>query len=213
MDTGWFRHSNTRAGTLRAAAELIDAGAESTTSIANPLKKHVRPPQADGRDPRGMQTDLDGRVAYATISLARSVAHRCDPAGFRRPGGFHGQHAGRRGRHALHRASPRRREGLVPRSQRPGLFAAGRPVRRRRPSRSGAGATLPGSMAEIVERVLAAVRQALGSDGSAGMTTRFHQSRPAPYSARPGSRLPTPGISSESDYIGTGRKRAASRFL
>ena len=28
MDTGWFRHSNTRAGTLRAVAELIDAGAQ-----------------------------------------------------------------------------------------------------------------------------------------------------------------------------------------
>src|SRR5262249_34551299 len=27
MDTGWFRHSNTRAGTLRAVAELIEAGA------------------------------------------------------------------------------------------------------------------------------------------------------------------------------------------
>ena len=29
MDTGWFRHSNTRAGTMRAAADLIDAGASA----------------------------------------------------------------------------------------------------------------------------------------------------------------------------------------
>ena len=91
------------------------------------------------------------------------TAHRRDPAGFGRPGRLHGQHAGRRGRHAVHRTGPGGREGVVPGSQRPGLLATGRPVRRRRTQRA-AGATVPGAMAEIVERVLVAVRAALASE-------------------------------------------------
>ena len=35
MDTGWFRHSNTGAGTMRAVAELMDAGADRRRSTGS----------------------------------------------------------------------------------------------------------------------------------------------------------------------------------
>ena len=54
MDTGWFRHSNTRAGTLRAVAELIDAGAQVDDIYRKLFEtKHAGPAEADGRDALG----------------------------------------------------------------------------------------------------------------------------------------------------------------
>jgi phosphoesterase RecJ-like protein len=61
MDTGWFRHSNTRSGTFRAIADLIDAGAQVDDTLGR-LKLM-------GETLVRMATDQGGRVAYATISL------------------------------------------------------------------------------------------------------------------------------------------------
>ena len=118
-----------------------------------------------GETLNGMQTDLDGRVAYATI-IATTC---CAPARSRRTPKtwwIHGQHAGRRGRPAVHRAmrggvkvSFRARKGLDC-SRLAAQFGGGG-------HKAAAGATLPGSMPESVDQVLAAVRQALDSDGSA----------------------------------------------
>jgi bifunctional oligoribonuclease and PAP phosphatase NrnA len=68
MDTGWFHHSNTRAGTLRAVAELIDSGAKIDGIYRNLFERNT-PARLKliGETLRGLKTDLNGRVAYATI--------------------------------------------------------------------------------------------------------------------------------------------------
>ncbi len=69
MDTGWFRHSNTRAGTLRAVAELIDAGARVDEIYRKLFERNTLGRlKLMGETLSGMKTDLGGRIAYATIS-------------------------------------------------------------------------------------------------------------------------------------------------
>ncbi len=69
MDTGWFRHSNTRAGTLRAVAELIEAGAEIDDIHRSLFERNTMGRlKLMGETLRAMRTDIDGRVAYATIT-------------------------------------------------------------------------------------------------------------------------------------------------
>ncbi len=71
MDTGWFRHTNTRPGTLRAAAELIDAGADIAAIYRDLFERNTLGRlKLMGETLSGLQTDLGGRVAYATISRA-----------------------------------------------------------------------------------------------------------------------------------------------
>jgi bifunctional oligoribonuclease and PAP phosphatase NrnA len=78
MDTGWFHHSNTRAGTLRAVAELVDAGAPINQIYRNLFEQNTLARlRLIGETLRNLKTDLDGRVAYATITkedLLRSGA-------------------------------------------------------------------------------------------------------------------------------------------
>ena len=78
MDTGWFHHSNTRAETLRAVAELIDAGAAINQIYRNLFEQNtLARVKLMGETLRGLKTELDGRVAYATITkedLMRSGA-------------------------------------------------------------------------------------------------------------------------------------------
>ncbi len=51
MDTGWFRHSNTKASTLRAVAELIEAGASDRQHLPAALRaEYARASEAHGRD-------------------------------------------------------------------------------------------------------------------------------------------------------------------
>ena len=131
MDTGWFRHSNTKPGTLRAAAELIEAGAPIDTIYRQLFERNtfgrlkligetlagmktdvdgssrMRPSRATtccapGRFPRTPKTSSISRSACAASTSACSSSNRC--------GG---------------------RQGLLPRA-RPGLLGSGRPVRRRR---------------------------------------------------------------------------------
>ncbi len=69
MDTGWFRHSNTHASTLRSVADLIDGGA-AIDDIYRKLFERNTPGRLKliGETLRNLQTDLNGRVAYATIT-------------------------------------------------------------------------------------------------------------------------------------------------
>ncbi len=78
MDTGWFHHSNTGAGTLRSVAELVDAGAPINQIYRNLFEQNTLARlKLMGETLRGLKTELDGRVAYATITkedLLRSGA-------------------------------------------------------------------------------------------------------------------------------------------
>jgi bifunctional oligoribonuclease and PAP phosphatase NrnA len=69
MDTGWFHHSNTRAGTMRAVAELIEAGAPINQIYRNLFEQNTLSRlKLMGETLNGLKTDFDGRVAYATIT-------------------------------------------------------------------------------------------------------------------------------------------------
>ena len=71
MDTGWFRHTNTRPGTLRAAAELIEAGADIAEIYRDLFESNTLGRlRLMGETLSGLRTDMGGRVAYATISRA-----------------------------------------------------------------------------------------------------------------------------------------------
>jgi phosphoesterase RecJ-like protein len=82
MDTGWFRHPSTRPQTLRDVAELVEAGAEIDTIYRllferNTLSRLVMMGDALAR----LQTDLDGRVVYTSVTredFARSGAIPAD---------------------------------------------------------------------------------------------------------------------------------------
>ena len=69
MDTGWFRHSNTRAGTMRAAAELMDAGAASDRIYRLLFEQNTLGRlKLMGETLVKLRTELDGRLAYAAVS-------------------------------------------------------------------------------------------------------------------------------------------------
>jgi phosphoesterase RecJ-like protein len=74
-DTGWFRFSSTRAGTLRLAARLVDAGA-----IPDQLFKELYENDSQarlqliGRALARTQTELSGRLIYSWIDRADFAA-------------------------------------------------------------------------------------------------------------------------------------------
>jgi phosphoesterase RecJ-like protein len=163
MDTGWFRHSSTRPSTLRAAAELIEAGARIDDLYRELFERNsLGRLKLMGETLGNLRTDLDGRVAYATISrddLLRTGAIPQDSEdlvdftvslrGVELGMLFIEQARGGA------KVSFRARQGLDCAAL-AGSFGGGG-------HRAAAGATLPGSMSENVERVLAAVRRALNS--------------------------------------------------
>jgi len=68
-DTGWFRHSNVRPGTLRRAADLLDAGADHTRLFE--MVEHNDGPQRVllmGRAIHSLELHADGRIALMSIS-------------------------------------------------------------------------------------------------------------------------------------------------
>ncbi len=69
MDTGWFRHPNTRPETMRNAARLIEAGA-SVSEINRLLfeRSTLGRLKMLGESLASLRTDLGGRVAYATVT-------------------------------------------------------------------------------------------------------------------------------------------------
>jgi bifunctional oligoribonuclease and PAP phosphatase NrnA len=163
MDTGWFHHSNTRAGTLRAVADLIDAGAKIDEIYSKLFERNTQARlKLIGETLRGLKTDLDGRVAYATISkddLMRTgaipqdsedlvdftVSMRDVELGLL----FIEQLRGGA------KVSIRTRSGVDCAKLAAGFGGGGH--------KEAAGATINGSMAECVERVLQAARQTLGA--------------------------------------------------
>lgn len=75
MDTGWFRHPNTKPSTLVAASELIESGAEIDRIYRDLFERGTLGRlRLTGEFLSKMKTDLDGRVAYSTVS--RDDLHR-----------------------------------------------------------------------------------------------------------------------------------------
>ncbi len=69
MDTGWFRHTNTRPGTLRAVAELIESGAEISAIYQRLFERNTLGRlRLMGQTLSALQVDMGGKVAYAVIS-------------------------------------------------------------------------------------------------------------------------------------------------
>jgi phosphoesterase RecJ-like protein len=69
MDTGWFRHTNTRPGTLRAVAELIESGAEISAIYQSLFERNTLGRlRLMGQTLSALRVDMGGKVAYATIS-------------------------------------------------------------------------------------------------------------------------------------------------
>lgn len=69
MDTGWFRHASTSPETLHAAARLMEAGAD-LVGIHRQLylRDRLQKLKLIGQTIDRLQTDLDGRIVYTTIS-------------------------------------------------------------------------------------------------------------------------------------------------
>lgn len=165
MDTGWFRHSNTRAGTLRAVAELMDAGARADEIYRKLFERNTLGRlKLMGETLSGMHTDLGGKIAYATISQQDFLRTGAIPPDSEDLVDYtvsmRGVEVGilfiEQARGGV-KASFRARNGLDC-SRLAAQFGGGG-------HHAAAGATLPGTMSEIVERVLAAVRTAVGSLG------------------------------------------------
>ncbi len=75
MDTGWFRHPNTSPSTLLAASELIESGAEIDKIYRDLFERSsLGRLRLTGEFLAKLKTDLDGRVAYSTVS--RDDLHR-----------------------------------------------------------------------------------------------------------------------------------------
>jgi len=161
MDTGWFRHTNTRPGTLRAAAELIEAGAAIAAIYRDLFERNTLGRlRLMGETLSGLRTDMGGRVAYATISRADLERTGAIPQDSEDMVDFTvsllGVEVGmlfiEQARGGV-KVSLRSRSGLDCARLAGTLGGGGH--------RAAAGATLAGPMAESVERMLRAVRQAL----------------------------------------------------
>jgi phosphoesterase RecJ-like protein len=81
IDTATFQHSNTTPRTLRAAAELVAAGAP-LTDVARRLYR-TKPAQQlklFGRVLQRLETDLDGRLVWSTLTLEDVAASGAAPS-------------------------------------------------------------------------------------------------------------------------------------
>ena len=161
MDTGWFRHSNTGAGTMRAAAELIAAGAAADAIYRQLFERNTLGRlRLIGEALSNLKVEQGGRLAYAAVGLDDlrrtgaippdtedlvdyTVSLRGVEIGLlfieQAKGGV--------------KASFRTRTD-VDCARLAARFGGGG-------HRAAAGATIPGTLAEVVDRVVAAVRQAL----------------------------------------------------
>ena len=161
MDTGWFRHTNTRPRTLRAGAELIESGAAIAAIYRDLFERNTLGRlRLMGETLSGLQTELDGRIAYATISQADLKRTGAIPPDSEDLVDFtvsmRGVEVGilfiEQARGGC-KASFRSRNGLDCARLAATLGGGGH--------RAAAGATLDGEMAQSVARVLGVVRQAL----------------------------------------------------
>ncbi|HEX3451106.1 MAG TPA: bifunctional oligoribonuclease/PAP phosphatase NrnA [Isosphaeraceae bacterium] len=162
MDTGWFRHSNTRSRTLRAAAELVDAGAKVDGLYRQLFERNtLSRVKLMGETLGGMKTDLGGKIAYATISKDDLHRTKAIPPDSEDLVDFtvslRGVEVGmlfiEQARGGV-KVSFRARNGLDC-SLLAAKFGGGG-------HREAAGATISGTMPEVVDRVLETVRKAVG---------------------------------------------------
>ena len=70
MDTGWFRHPSTKPSTFRDAAELVEAGAEVDNVYRLLFERSTLGRlKMIGEALAALKTDMDGRIAYAVVTL------------------------------------------------------------------------------------------------------------------------------------------------
>jgi phosphoesterase RecJ-like protein len=161
MDTGWFRHPNSRPETFRMIADLIESGADVSTIYRNLFERNTLGRlRLMGSMLSGLRTAEAGRVAYGTITRAD-----IDLAGAIPPDSedlidftvsLGGVEVG-----LLFVELPRggiklslRSRGTLDCARLAGAFGGGG-------HRAAAGATLPEPLAAAVAQVLEAVRQEL----------------------------------------------------
>jgi phosphoesterase RecJ-like protein len=163
MDTGWFRHSNTRPETLRTAAELVEAGADLSRIYRMLFERNsLSRLKMMGETLAGLQTDLDGRVAYAVVTREDFVRTGAIPPDTEDLVDFtvslEGVEVGllfiEQKRGGI-KVSMRSRTGLDC-AQLAAMFGGGG-------HREAAGATLSDPLSESLPRVLEAVRKALAT--------------------------------------------------
>lgn len=165
MDTGWFRHSNTEPQTLRTAADLVEAAADIDQIYRLLFERNTLGRlRLMGRALSGLETDLNGRVAYAAITRQDFQETGAIPPDSEDIVDFTVSLAGvevgllfieqMRGGIKL---SVRSRNDLDC-AQLVGPFGGGG-------HRAAAGANLPGPLSQAVPRVLSAVRKALVDSG------------------------------------------------
>jgi bifunctional oligoribonuclease and PAP phosphatase NrnA len=161
MDTGWFRHSNTLPGSLRTAADLLEAGAPIDKIYQLLFQRNtLNRLKMIGETLASMRTDMDGRVAYATVTCEDFERTGAIPPDTEDVVDFtvsiRGVEVGllfieqKRGGVKL---SARSRTGFDC-ARLVSQFGGGG-------HREAAGATFSGPLSESLHRVLAAVRQAL----------------------------------------------------
>jgi len=163
MDTGWFRHPNTSAGTLRVAAELVEAGAP-VSEIYRLLfeRSTLGRLKLMGETLAGLKTDLNGRIAYVAVTREDFDRTGAIPADTEDlvdyTVGILGVDVGllfiEQHRGGI-KVSVRSRSGFDC-SRLAARFGGGG-------HRAAAGATLPDPLAEALPRVLQAVRTGLGA--------------------------------------------------
>lgn len=161
MDTGWFRHPNTKPQTLRTVADLVESGAEIDAVYRLLFERNTLGRlRLMGETLAGMKTDADGRVAYATVTRAGLARTGAIPADTEDLVDFTvslgGVEVGLLFLEQLRggvKLSVRSRNGLDC-SRVAGKFGGGG-------HRAAAGAMLPEPIGESVDRVLEAVREAL----------------------------------------------------
>ncbi len=161
MDTGWFRHPSTRPRTLRAAAQLMEAGAAINDIYRNLYERNtLGRMRLIGETLSRLTTTLGGRIAYATVTkadLARAGAIPSDSEDLvDYTASIRGVELGmlfiEQPRGGV-RVSLRARTGLDCSSLARSFGGGGH--------HAAAAASLPGSMDESVEVVLGAAKSAL----------------------------------------------------
>jgi phosphoesterase RecJ-like protein len=160
MDTGWFAHANTRARTLRVAAELIESGADAHRIHHLLFKQNtIGRLRMMGEALTHLSTTADGRVAYAVITLEALKRNGAVPPDTEDLVDFtislQGVEVGL--------LFIEQREGTVKASLRSGVLDCAEIAKRFGGGghRAAAGATVPGPVPEAVERVVTTVRDAL----------------------------------------------------
>jgi phosphoesterase RecJ-like protein len=161
MDTGWFRHPNTRPETLRTVADLVESGADINRIYRLLFERNTLGRlRLMGETLAGLRTEAAGRIAYATITRADIERTGAIPQDTEDLIDFTVSLAGVevgllfmemiRGGVKL---SVRSRGGLDCAGLTGGFGGGGH--------RAAAGATLPEPLSESVERVLSEVRRRL----------------------------------------------------